>query len=95
MPTHRIRLVERVTEQGRADFTIEAPTPEDAVHVLSACYRQARDAGSAMIVLPDGRRQYIEPDATVATGATYILLDDAGDEVAVIHPPPDGDLGPG
>jgi len=86
MPTFALRLVEEITERGHGDFAVEADTPEAAAAILEASYRQARDAGSNLVVLPDGQQQFIEREAAAAPTVSFVLLDGDGLPGAPVSP---------
>ena len=86
MTRHRMRLVEQVIEEGSGDFTVDAPTPEQAAAVLLAAHDRARERASNQVTLPNGQSCRIEPDTVVETCTFCLLLDDSGQEVREVEP---------
>ena len=86
MTRHRMRLVEQVIEEGSGDFTVDAPTPEQAATVLLAAHAQARERASNQVSLPNGQSCRIEPDTVVETHTFCVLLDETAREVREVEP---------
>jgi hypothetical protein len=87
MTTFKIRLVERITNQGSADFQVEGQSAEEAATIVAQAQLQAHTAGSSMVVLPDGQVQIVESEAEVGRELVLILLNDDGTEVRTIPLP--------
>src|ERR1700730_4625793 len=81
MTIFRIRLIERITSQGSADFQVEARSAEEAAAVVAKAQLQAYIGGSNLVTLPDGQVQVVEPDSEVGRETQVILLDEDGVEV--------------
>lgn len=79
-----IRLVERTTKQGVADFKVDAPTASVAAGIVAEAHAQAQALGIGMVTLPDGQTQVLEAEDVVARDRRFVLLDEAGTEVAEI-----------
>jgi hypothetical protein len=88
MTTFRIRLVERITNQGSADFQVEAQSAEEAATIVAQAQLQAHTAGSNIVILPDGQVQIVESEGEVGRELVLILLNDDGIEVRTIPLPP-------
>ncbi len=89
MTIFNIRLVERTTNEGSADFKVNAPTANDAAAIVAEAHARAQVIGSNMVTLPDGQTQVVEAEDVVARDRRFVLVDDQGAEVAEI-PVPDG-----
>ncbi len=84
MTLFNIRLVERTTKQGVADFKVDAPTAGVAASIVAEAHARAQALGIAMVTLPDGQIQVLEAEDVVARDRRFLLLDEAGAEVAEI-----------
>ncbi len=87
MPIFTIRLVERTTNEGSADFKVDAPTASDAAAIVAEAHARAQVIGSNMVTLPDGQTQVVESEDVVARDRRFVLIDDQGAEVAEIPIP--------
>ncbi len=81
-----MRLVEQLVEEDNGDFTVEAPTPEQAAGILAGAHDAARDRCDDLVVLPDGQSRRIEPADVVRNRVFCMLLDEAGEEVREVEP---------
>lgn len=79
-----IRLVERTTQQGVANFEVDAPTASVAASIVAEAHARAQALGINMVTLPDGQTQVLEAEDVVARDRRFLLLDAAGTEVAEI-----------
>ena len=79
-----IRLVERTTHEGSADFRIDAESATAAATILAAAHTAAQANGTNMVTLPDGQTQVVEAEKVVARNRAFLLLDDTGIEVREI-----------
>lgn len=79
-----IRLVERTTKQGIADFKVDAPTASVAASIVAEAHARAQALGINMVTLPDGQTQVLEAEDVVSRDRRFLLLDAAGTEVAEI-----------
>jgi hypothetical protein len=84
MTTFKIRLVERITNQGSADFHVEALSAEEAATIVAQAQLQAHASGSNLVTLPDGQVQVVESETEVGRELLLILLKDDGTEVRTI-----------
>lgn len=91
MPVFNIRLVERITSEGSADFHVDAPSVDAAADIVAAAHSRSRAIGSSIVTLPNGQSQVVEPETVVTQGRSLILLDDNGTELQEITVP--GDTG--
>lgn len=88
MANFNIRLVQQVTEQGFADFSIEATTPDAAAELVRKAYKIARAEGSSVVRLNDGQIQVLERVEVLDRSVSFILLDQDGEEIGPIGPLP-------
>lgn len=79
-----IRLVERTTTQGVADFRVDAPTASVAAGIVAEAHARAQALGVNMVTLPNGQTQVLEAEDVVSRDRRFLLLDEAGTEVAEI-----------
>ncbi len=86
MTLYRVRLVERITSQGAADFTVSAQSPQEAGTVVADAHALAQAAGVAYIKLPDGQVQVLEPEE-ITDRETLLLLVGPGGETSHIPMP--------
>ena len=84
MSTFNIRLVERTTHQGSADFRVDADTAAVAATIVADAHAGAQADGTNMVTLPDGHTQVVEAEEIVARERTFLLVDDAGTEIREI-----------
>ena len=84
MRTFNIRLIERTTHQGSADFRVDADTPAVAATIVADAHAGAQVDGTNMVTLPGGQTQVVEAEEIVARERTFMLLDDAGTEIREI-----------
>jgi hypothetical protein len=84
MTTFNIRLVERTTHQGAADFMVEAETATAAAMIVADAHGTAQAGGTNMVTLPDGQTQVVEAEKVVARDRVFLLLDDAGEQIGEI-----------
>jgi hypothetical protein len=84
MSTFNIRLIERTTHQGSADFRVDAETAAAAATIVADAHAGAQADGTNMVTLPDGQTQVVEAEEIVARERTFMLLDDAGTETREI-----------
>ncbi len=86
MPLFRIRLREDTTVRACSEFEIETETAEGAAATLLAAYRRARTLGTNVVQLPDGQRELLERDCTLAIQVSCAALDREGNETHVLMP---------
>jgi hypothetical protein len=79
-----IRLVELTTQEGSADFRVDAESATAAAAIVATAHSAAQAAGTNMVTLPDGQTQVVEAEKVVGRNRTLLLLDDAGAEVLEI-----------
>jgi hypothetical protein len=84
MPIFTIRLVERTTEQGSADFRMHAATAADAASLVASAHDRCLESGSGMVMLADGQTKFIEVETVIARSRSLLLLDDQGREIQEI-----------
>ncbi len=84
MPIFTIRLVERTTEQGSADFTVQAATAADAAGMVADAHDRCLEGGNGLVTLPDGQTEFIEVDTVIGRSRSLLLLDDQGREIMEI-----------
>jgi ABC-type cobalamin/Fe3+-siderophores transport system ATPase subunit len=84
MSTFNIRLIERTTHQGCADFRVHAETAAAAATIVADAHTGAQADGTNMVTLPDGQTQVVEAEEIVARERTFLLVDDAGTEIREI-----------
>ena len=84
MPIFTIRLVERITEQGSADFKMQAATAADAARLVADAHDLCLERGTGLVTLPDGQAEFIETETVIARSRSLLLLDDQGREVMEI-----------
>ena len=84
MPIFTFRLVERTTQQGSADFRVEAETAVDAANLIANAHDRSLATGTGWVILPDGQIQVVEAETVIARGRSLLLLDDQGREVMEI-----------
>ena len=87
MATFSIRLVQKITEQGSGDFTIEAASAEAAAAVLLKAYKAALAEGSSIVKLQDGQTQVLECEEVLDRSVSFLLLDKEGMEVRPVTAP--------
>jgi len=80
-----IRLVERTTHEGSADFRVDAESVTAAAAIVAAAHSGAQAKGTNMVTLPDGQTQVVEAEKVVARTRAFLLLDDAGTELRKIR----------
>jgi hypothetical protein len=88
MAIFQVRLVERVTKQGSADFRVEATSAEEAATTVVQANLRAQANGSHLITLPDGQFEVLESETEIARETALLLLDNDGVEVSEIAVPP-------
>lgn len=86
MPLFRIRLREDTTIRASSEFEIETETAEGAAATLLAAYHRARALGTNVVQLPDGQRELLERDHTLAVQVSCAALDPEGNETHVLVP---------
>lgn len=95
MTRHRMRLVERIVQEGSCDFLVEAPTPALAAAILLAAHRRAFKQCSNLVTLPDGLAEtqsvcrwsrHIGAMFVVENSGLCRLLDEAGQEIEEVTP---------
>ena len=79
-----IRLVERITQQGIADFKVNAPTASVAAGIVAEAHARSQALGINMVTLPNGQTQVLEAEHVVSRDRRLLLLDEAGTEIAEI-----------
>jgi ABC-type cobalamin/Fe3+-siderophores transport system ATPase subunit len=84
MSTFNIRLIERTTHQGSADFRVDAESAAAAATIVADAHTGAQAHGTNMVTLPDGQTQVVEAEEIVARERTFLLVDDAGTEIREI-----------
>jgi hypothetical protein len=89
MTSFNIRLVERTTTQGSADFKVNAPNARAAATIIAEAHARAQATGSNMVTLPDGQTQVVEAERIVAREASFLLVDAGGNEIRKV-PMPEG-----
>lgn len=87
MATFSIRLVQKITEQGSGDFTIEAGSAEAAAAILLKAYKAARAEDSSIVKLQDGQVQVLEREEVLDRSVSFVLLDNEGIEVRPVTAP--------
>ncbi|WP_145145642.1 hypothetical protein [Roseomonas gilardii] len=87
MATFSIRLVQKITEQGSGDFTIEAASAEAAAAVLLRAYKATLAEGSSIVKLQDGQAQLLEREEVLDRSVSLVLLDQEGREVRPVTAP--------
>lgn len=87
MTQFNIRLVERITKQGIADFKIDAPTASIAASIVAEAHARAQALGINIVTLPNAQTQVLEAEDVVAWERRFLLLDAAGSEIAEIALP--------
>jgi hypothetical protein len=88
MAIFQIRLVERITKQGSADFRVEATSADEAATTVAQANLHAQVNGSHLITLPDGQFQVLESETEIARETAFLLLNNDGVEVGEIALPP-------
>jgi len=81
MPIFTIRLVERTTEQGSADFKVQAATAADAAGLVADAHDRCLERGNGLVTLPDGQTEFIEVETVIGRSRSLLLLDDQGREI--------------
>ena len=84
VPVFNIRLVERITSEGSADFRVDAPSADAAAEIIAAAHSRSQAIGSSIVTLPDGQSQVVESEAVVTQTRSLILLADNGTELQEI-----------
>ena len=84
MSSFNIRLIERTTHQGSADFRVDAETEAAAATIVADAHTAAQANGTNMVTLPDGQTQVVEAEEIVARERTFMLVDDDGTEIREI-----------
>ena len=84
MMLFRIRLVERTTHHGSADFAVNAETATAAAIIVADAHAGAQAGGTNMVTLPDRQTQIVEAEEIVARDRAFLLLDDSGAEIREI-----------
>jgi len=84
MPIFTIRLVEQTTQQGSADFRVEAATAADAANLIANAHDRSLESGTGWVTLPDGQIQVVEAETVIARARSLLLLDDQGGEIMEI-----------
>jgi ABC-type cobalamin/Fe3+-siderophores transport system ATPase subunit len=84
MRIFRIRLVERTTHQGSAEFNVDAETEAAAATIVADAHSAAQALGTNMVTLPDGQTQVVEAETVVARHRAFLLLDDTGADIREI-----------
>ena len=79
-----IRLVERTTHEGSADFRVDAKSAAAAASIVAEAHAAVVASGTNMVTLPDGQTQVVEAEKVVARNRTLLLLDDSGAELREI-----------
>jgi hypothetical protein len=79
-----IRLIERTTLEGSADFRVDAESVTAAAAIVASAHSAAQAGGTNMVTLPDGQTQVVEAEKVVDRNRTLLLLDDTGAEVREI-----------
>ena len=87
MPIFTVRLVERTTQQGSADFRVEAATPVDAANLIANAHDRSLETGTGWVMLPDGQTQIVEAETVIARERSLLLLDNQGAEIMEIPVP--------
>lgn len=86
MTRHRMRLVERIVQEGSCDFLVEAPTPALAAAILLVAHKRAFKQCSNLVTLPDGQSRRIGGMFVVENSGLCKLLDEAGQEIEEVIP---------
>ncbi len=86
MTIYRIRLVERTTSQGAADFTISAQSPQEAAIVVEGAHARAQAAGTAYVRLPDGQTEVLEPGEITNRETEFLLVGPDGETSHILMP---------
>jgi hypothetical protein len=81
MNTFNIRLIERTTHQGSADFRVDAESAAAAATIVADAHTGAQADGTNMVTLPDGQTQVLEAEEIEARERIFLLVDDAGTEI--------------
>jgi hypothetical protein len=84
MPIFIVRLVERTTQQGSADFRVEAATAVDAANMIANAHDRSLETGTGWVTLPDGQIQIVEAETVIARERSLLLLNDQGAEIVEI-----------
>ena len=79
-----IRLVERTTHEGSADFSVDAESATAAATIVAEAHAATQADGSNMVTLPDGQTQVVEAEKVVGRNRAFLLLDDTGAEIREI-----------
>ena len=86
MTRHRMRLVERIVQEGSCDFIVETPTPALAAAILLAAHKQAFKQCSSLVMLPHRQSRYIGGRFVVENSGLCRLLDETGQEIEEVIP---------
>ncbi|GAV35980.1 hypothetical protein ROTAS13_03663 [Roseomonas sp. TAS13] len=82
-----IQLLQKITEQGSGDFTIEVACAEAAAAILLKAYKATLAEGSSIVKLQDGRAQILEREEVLDRSVSFVLLDQEGVEVRPVTAP--------